>query len=73
QELHTDVSSLVQVTFRFQRLLDEFTFSGDEEAGGRRGVDRRGVSKAVSKKPPRGDRKGALSCVHPKGFEPLTF
>ncbi|MEV4004829.1 SUKH-4 family immunity protein [Actinomadura sp. NPDC049753] len=32
QELHTDVSSLVQVTFRFQRLLDEFTFSGDEEA-----------------------------------------
>ena len=35
QELHTDVSSLVQVTFRFQRLLEEFTFSGDndEEAG----------------------------------------
>ncbi|MGB8940334.1 MAG: SUKH-4 family immunity protein [Streptomyces sp.] len=38
QELHTDVSSLVQVTLRFQRLLDEFTFSasdgddGDEEA-----------------------------------------
>ncbi|WP_101787232.1 SUKH-4 family immunity protein [Nonomuraea indica] len=34
QELHADVSSLVQVTLRFQRLLDEFTFSGgDEEAG----------------------------------------
>ncbi|MFE9957098.1 SUKH-4 family immunity protein [Micromonospora sp. NPDC005299] len=34
QELHTDVSSLVQVTARFQRLLDEFSFSGgDEEAG----------------------------------------
>jgi len=33
QELHSDVSSLVQVTLRFQRLLDEFTFSGDEEAG----------------------------------------
>ncbi|MGW1606366.1 SUKH-4 family immunity protein [Streptomyces eurythermus] len=40
RELHTDVSSLVQVAFRFQRLLDEFTFSGegdgehgDEEAG----------------------------------------
>ncbi|MDR8413225.1 SUKH-4 family immunity protein [Nonomuraea sp. 3-1Str] len=34
QELHTDVSSLVQVTFRLQRLLEEFTFSGgDEEAG----------------------------------------
>ncbi|MFI8349073.1 SUKH-4 family immunity protein [Streptomyces sp. NPDC085596] len=36
QELHTDVSSLIQVTLRFQRLLDEFTFSGgddDEEAG----------------------------------------
>ncbi|MGW0817364.1 SUKH-4 family immunity protein [Streptomyces viridiviolaceus] len=35
QELHSDVSSLVQVTFRFQRLLEEFTFSGgdgDEEA-----------------------------------------
>ncbi|MFD5797024.1 SUKH-4 family immunity protein [Streptomyces diastatochromogenes] len=30
QELHTDVSSLVQVTLRFQRLLDEFTFSGDD-------------------------------------------
>ncbi|MFF4570254.1 SUKH-4 family immunity protein [Streptomyces sp. NPDC001410] len=30
QELHTDVSSLVQVTLRLQRLLDEFTFSGDE-------------------------------------------
>lgn len=31
QELHTDVSSLVQVTLRFQRLLDEFTFSGDDD------------------------------------------
>ncbi|MHB9862258.1 SUKH-4 family immunity protein [Streptomyces sp. YIM S03343] len=31
QELHTDVSSLVQVTLRFQRLLEEFTFSGDED------------------------------------------
>ncbi|EFL37064.1 conserved hypothetical protein [Streptomyces viridochromogenes DSM 40736] len=30
QELHTDVSSLVQVTVRFQRLLEEFTFRGDE-------------------------------------------
>ncbi|CAM5363515.1 hypothetical protein SALBM135S_08458 [Streptomyces alboniger] len=28
--LHTDISSLVQVTVRFQRLLDEFTFSGDD-------------------------------------------
>ncbi|MFI9810265.1 SUKH-4 family immunity protein [Streptomyces sp. NPDC052301] len=36
QELHTDISSLIQVTLRFQRLLEEFTFSGDygdEEAG----------------------------------------
>lgn len=33
RELHTDVSSLVHVALRFQRLLDEFTFSGDEEAG----------------------------------------
>ncbi|MFG3095004.1 SUKH-4 family immunity protein [Streptomyces sp. NPDC048202] len=39
QVLHADVSSLIQVTLRFQRLLDEFTFSGgegddgDEEAG----------------------------------------
>ncbi|MFG3016864.1 SUKH-4 family immunity protein [Streptomyces cinerochromogenes] len=33
QELHTDVSSLIQVTLRFQRLLEKFTFSGgDEEA-----------------------------------------
>jgi hypothetical protein len=31
QELHTDVSSLVQVTLRFQRLLEEFTFSSDED------------------------------------------
>ncbi|MDI1456737.1 SUKH-4 family immunity protein [Streptomyces sp. ATE26] len=31
RELHTDVSSLVQVTLRLQRLLDEFTFSGEEE------------------------------------------
>ncbi|MFJ9740123.1 SUKH-4 family immunity protein [Streptomyces sp. NPDC101166] len=30
-ELHADVSSLVQVTLRFQRLLEEFTFSGDED------------------------------------------
>ncbi|MEU1663912.1 SUKH-4 family immunity protein [Streptomyces sparsogenes] len=30
QELHTDVSSLVQVALRFQRLLDEFAFSGDD-------------------------------------------
>ncbi|MFE6159327.1 SUKH-4 family immunity protein [Streptomyces sp. NPDC056486] len=30
QELHTDVSSLVHVTLRFQRLLEEFTFSGDD-------------------------------------------
>ncbi|MGW2383434.1 SUKH-4 family immunity protein [Streptomyces sp. NPDC001658] len=29
--LHTDVSSLIQVTLRFQRLLEEFTFSGDDE------------------------------------------
>ncbi|MEU6387987.1 SUKH-4 family immunity protein [Streptomyces sp. NPDC046939] len=29
--LHTDVSSLVQVTARFQRLLDAFAFSGDED------------------------------------------
>ncbi|MEV5546701.1 SUKH-4 family immunity protein [Streptomyces sp. NPDC052309] len=36
QELHTDVSSLVRVTLRFQRMLEEFTFSdddGDEDAG----------------------------------------
>ncbi|MET8831104.1 SUKH-4 family immunity protein [Streptomyces sp. NPDC004610] len=31
--LHTDVSSLIQVTVRFQRLLEEFTFGDDEEAG----------------------------------------
>ncbi|WP_333761563.1 SUKH-4 family immunity protein [Streptomyces sp. IBSBF 2390] len=30
RELHTDVSSLIQVTLRFQRLLEEFTFSGDD-------------------------------------------
>ncbi|MEV5982083.1 SUKH-4 family immunity protein [Streptomyces sp. NPDC052114] len=30
--LHTDASSLLHVTFRLQRLLEEFTFSGDEEA-----------------------------------------
>ncbi|MFF1695390.1 SUKH-4 family immunity protein [Streptomyces sp. NPDC058257] len=30
QELHTDVSSLVQVALRFQRVLEEFSFSGDD-------------------------------------------
>ncbi|MFG2652528.1 SUKH-4 family immunity protein [Streptomyces sp. NPDC048436] len=30
RELHADVSSLVQVTLRFQRVLEEFTFSGDD-------------------------------------------
>jgi hypothetical protein len=30
--LHTDASSLVQLALRFQRLLGEFTFSGEEEA-----------------------------------------
>ncbi|WP_405618799.1 SUKH-4 family immunity protein [Streptomyces sp. NBC_00076] len=30
-ELHADVSSLVQVTLRLQRLLEEFTFSGGED------------------------------------------
>ncbi|PPS80802.1 SUKH-4 family immunity protein [Streptomyces sp. MH60] len=35
RELHTDVSSLVRVAVRFQRLLAEFAFDGDddEEAG----------------------------------------
>ncbi|WP_251091594.1 SUKH-4 family immunity protein [Streptomyces sp. Caat 7-52] len=37
QHLHTDLSSLLQVTLRFQRLLEEFTFDdgggGGEEAG----------------------------------------
>ncbi|MFI7318449.1 SUKH-4 family immunity protein [Streptomyces venezuelae] len=34
RELHADVSSLVHVTLRFQRLLDEFVFGDDgEEAG----------------------------------------
>lgn len=32
--LHTDVSSLVQVTLRFQRLLDEFAFGDDDEEAG---------------------------------------
>lgn len=31
QSLHTDVSSLLQVTLRFQRLLEEFTFSGEDD------------------------------------------
>ncbi|MFF1381577.1 SUKH-4 family immunity protein [Streptomyces sp. NPDC058308] len=31
RELHTDVSSLIQVALRFQRLLEEFTFSGEED------------------------------------------
>lgn len=30
RELHADASSLIQVAFQFQRLLDEFTFSGDD-------------------------------------------
>ncbi|MEW2129058.1 SUKH-4 family immunity protein [Streptomyces sp. NPDC005435] len=34
QDLHTDVSSLAEVTLRLQRLLDEFTFDGDDEEAG---------------------------------------
>ncbi|WP_225826172.1 SUKH-4 family immunity protein [Streptomyces naphthomycinicus] len=34
RELHTDVSSLVRVTLRLQRLLDEFTFGDDDEEAG---------------------------------------
>ncbi|MEU0275824.1 SUKH-4 family immunity protein [Streptomyces sp. NPDC006307] len=30
RDLHTDVSSLIQVVLRFQRLLEEFAFSGDD-------------------------------------------
>lgn len=30
-ELHTDVSSLIEVTLRLQRLLEEFTFSSHED------------------------------------------
>lgn len=30
EELHTDVSSLIRLTARLQRLLEEFTFSGDD-------------------------------------------
>ncbi|MEV0259131.1 SUKH-4 family immunity protein [Streptomyces sp. NPDC050732] len=33
RELHTDVSSLLQVTLQFQRLLEEFTF-GDGDGDG---------------------------------------
>ncbi|MFF2727838.1 SUKH-4 family immunity protein [Streptomyces sp. NPDC058008] len=33
RELHSDVSSLIEVTHRLQRLLDEFSFGDDEEAG----------------------------------------
>ncbi|MFD8807087.1 SUKH-4 family immunity protein [Streptomyces sp. NPDC059597] len=33
QQLHTDVSSLAEVALRFQRLLGEFSFGDDEEAG----------------------------------------
>ncbi|MVO90570.1 hypothetical protein GPA10_38925 [Streptomyces sp. p1417] len=32
QALHTDVSSLIQVTLRFQRLLAEFTFSSSSSS-----------------------------------------
>ncbi|MEV7124990.1 SUKH-4 family immunity protein [Streptomyces sp. NPDC093260] len=32
RELHTDVSSLVRLAFRFQLLLEEFAFGGDEDA-----------------------------------------
>ncbi|WP_410089397.1 SUKH-4 family immunity protein [Streptomyces sp. gb1(2016)] len=34
RRLHTDVSSLVQVALRFQRLLDAFTFGDNEEEAG---------------------------------------
>ncbi|MYX39916.1 hypothetical protein GTW59_02195 [Streptomyces sp. SID89] len=37
--LHTDVSSLVEVAFRFQRLLEEFAFGGDHIDGGGEDAD----------------------------------
>ncbi|MFI1757462.1 SUKH-4 family immunity protein [Streptomyces sp. NPDC020571] len=40
RELHTDVSSLVRVAVRFQRLLAEFTFDGDDEEAGFERLDR---------------------------------
>ncbi|MEU9590323.1 SUKH-4 family immunity protein [Streptomyces sp. NPDC048219] len=40
RELHTDVSSLVRVTVRFQRLLEEFTFGDDDEEAGFERLDR---------------------------------
>ncbi|MFD3558691.1 SUKH-4 family immunity protein [Streptomyces sp. NPDC058686] len=39
QALHADVSSLVQVTLRFQRLLEEFTFSGEDGEDSEDGED----------------------------------
>ncbi|MGW0928345.1 SUKH-4 family immunity protein [Streptomyces sp. NPDC002644] len=33
RRLHTDVSSFIEVAARFRRLLEEFTFDGDQEAG----------------------------------------
>ncbi|MFF8815164.1 SUKH-4 family immunity protein [Streptomyces pactum] len=38
--LHTDVSSLIHVTLRFQRLLEEFTFGDDDEEAGFERLDR---------------------------------
>ncbi|MFF7892607.1 SUKH-4 family immunity protein [Streptomyces sp. NPDC007907] len=35
QELHTDVSSLIQVTLWFQRLIEEFTLNGTRKPSGR--------------------------------------
>ncbi|MFI7340897.1 SUKH-4 family immunity protein [Streptomyces sp. NPDC050085] len=40
RELHADVSSLVHVTLQFQRLLEEFTFSGADGADEEDGEDR---------------------------------
>ncbi|SBT50013.1 SUKH-4 family immunity protein [Micromonospora auratinigra] len=40
RELHTDVSSLLQVTLRLQRLLDRFTFGDDDEEADFERLDR---------------------------------
>ncbi|WP_372458239.1 SUKH-4 family immunity protein [Streptomyces niphimycinicus] len=49
RHLHTDVSSFVQVTLRFQRLLEEFTFSGDDGDGGDEEVDFERLEREVAR------------------------
>lgn len=68
RELRTDVSSLVQLTLRLQRLLDEFTFSRDDDGEGE--GDGEGDEEADFE---RLEREVVRICQETSGIDPLPF